>query len=159
MQGGQRRSITWWTRRVGDERGAAVLETLLISVVLLLLFAGAVDVGRMYFSYIIITNAAREGARMAARLPCNLYNRAEVRQLIINAAEQETDVLPTYPREGAVQISIEPDPVAAACFVAGEEVAVTVEYDYQNVFTTFLGTAGFPMSNSVTMVAFGNDQQ
>ena len=59
MQGGQRRSITWWTRRVGDERGAAVLETLLISVVLLLLFAGAVDVGRMYFSYIIITNVAR----------------------------------------------------------------------------------------------------
>lgn len=149
------RLAKWGKRRLGEERGAAVLETALVSIVLLLLFAGAVDVGRMYYSFIVITNAAREGARTAARLPCNSLNTALVRQRIIDAAELETGSLPTEP-PGDVTITIDPNPTSA-CFTAGNSVTVTVAYDYSNIMTGLVGE-GFEMSNYTVMVAFGNDQ-
>ena len=92
MQCKPKRHITWKLRRAGDERGQAVLETALITVVLLLLFAGAIDVGRMFYHYIAVTNAAREGARMASRLPCypDVENSPNaVREAAIAAARNE----------------------------------------------------------------------
>ena len=92
MQCKPKRHITWKLRRAGDESGQAVLETALITVVLLLLFAGAIDVGRMFYHYIAVTNAAREGARMASRLPCypDVENSPNaVREAAIAAARNE----------------------------------------------------------------------
>ena len=77
MLGDKKRRIRWGLRGASDERGQAVLETALVSVVLLLLFAGAVDVGRMFYHYINITNAAREGARAAVRQPCDGLTTSE----------------------------------------------------------------------------------
>ena len=78
--------------RRATKRGQAVLETALISVVMLLLFAGAVDVGRMFYHYINVTNAAREGARTASRLPCDpalTASRTAVRNAIVASAVAE----------------------------------------------------------------------
>ena len=51
------------------ERGANLVEFALVLFVLALLMMGVVDFGRAFYSYITITNAAREGARRASRLP------------------------------------------------------------------------------------------
>jgi Flp pilus assembly protein TadG len=142
--------------RAAGEAGAAVLETALVSVFLLLLLAGALDVGRMFYSYIVITNAAREGARTAARLPCSALNNAQVRAAILLAAEQETGALPGDP-PGDVTIQINPNP-ASGCFTAGNTVTVTVSYEYTNLLTGITGSTGVEMSNYAVMVAFGNDQ-
>ena len=155
MQSKHKRSITWGRRRAAGEGGQAVLETAFVSVVLLLLFAGAIDVGRMFYSYIVITNAAREGARTAARLPCTATNQDVVHDLIISAAVSETSSLPKQPA-GDVDIEIDPDP-SGGCYVAGDEIVVTVTYEYTNFFTNLVGS-GFDMSNSTMMIAFGNDQ-
>jgi Flp pilus assembly protein TadG len=144
-----------WLR---DECGQAVLETALISLVLLVLFAGAVDVGRMFYHYISVTNAAREGARTASRLPCNpasAASRSAVRNAIVASAVNEagaggTDILPA-------NVTVTPDPVATGCAAAGAPIRVTVAFDYANLFTNLTGSAGVRLSNGTTMVAFGPD--
>jgi Flp pilus assembly protein TadG len=50
----------------GDERGAAMVEFALVLPLLLVLVFGIVDFGRAFQSWITLTNAAREGARLGA---------------------------------------------------------------------------------------------
>ena len=50
-------------------RGQALVELALILPVLMLLFASALDLGRLYYSQITINNAAKEGALEASRNP------------------------------------------------------------------------------------------
>ena len=46
------------------------MEFAIVLPLLVLILAGMVDVGRAFNSYMVITNAAREGARAASRLSC-----------------------------------------------------------------------------------------
>jgi len=48
-------------------RGQALVEVALTLPLLLLLILGAMDFGRMFYTKIILTNAAREGANYLAR--------------------------------------------------------------------------------------------
>ena len=48
------------------ERGAAAVEMAIVLPLLLLVVGGLVDFGRAYYLNSVITNAAREGARMVA---------------------------------------------------------------------------------------------
>ncbi|MHB8891143.1 MAG: TadE/TadG family type IV pilus assembly protein [Candidatus Limnocylindrales bacterium] len=50
-------------------RGQALVELALVTPILLLLLLGAVDLGRLFYARITVTNAAREGAMMAADSP------------------------------------------------------------------------------------------
>ena len=54
-------------------------------------------------------------------------------------------------------VTITPDPVATGCAVAGTPIRVTVAYDYANIFSNLLGSAGVRLTNQATMVAFGAD--
>jgi hypothetical protein len=49
-----------------EERGAALVEFALVLPLLLVTFAGIVDFGFAFQRYEVITNAAREGARLAS---------------------------------------------------------------------------------------------
>ena len=53
-------------RTARGERGSQLVEFALIIPLFLMLVFGTIDFGRGFFSWIIITNAAREGARAAA---------------------------------------------------------------------------------------------
>lgn len=48
-----------------SERGASAVELAIVLPVLFLVIAGIVDFGRYFFTQIQVTNAAREGARVA----------------------------------------------------------------------------------------------
>ena len=52
-------------RRFAGERGTAILETALTLPLLLLVSVGIFEFGRAYQTWQILTNAAREGARIA----------------------------------------------------------------------------------------------
>jgi Flp pilus assembly protein TadG len=52
-------------RRIKSERGAALLEAAVTLPMLLLVSVGIFEFGRAYQTWQILTNAAREGARMA----------------------------------------------------------------------------------------------
>jgi Flp pilus assembly protein TadG len=54
-------------RRISvEDTGAAAVEFALVLPILLLLIFGIVDFGRLYFTQITLTDAAREGARVLA---------------------------------------------------------------------------------------------
>ena len=58
-----------WRRRLParrQERGAAAVEFALIVPILLLFVLGIIDFGRLYYTQINLTQAAREGARLEA---------------------------------------------------------------------------------------------
>jgi Flp pilus assembly protein TadG len=61
-----------WRNRRQASRGQALVEFALIIPVMLLMLVIAIDFGRIFFSYIEITNAAREGAAIGAYEPSNL---------------------------------------------------------------------------------------
>lgn len=53
------------TRLKKNERGAALLETAIIVPIILLISVGIFEFGRAYQTWQVLTNAAREGARLA----------------------------------------------------------------------------------------------
>jgi Flp pilus assembly protein TadG len=52
-------------RRIRNERGAALLETAITLPIILLISVGIFEFGRAYQTWQVLTNAAREGARVA----------------------------------------------------------------------------------------------
>jgi Flp pilus assembly protein TadG len=52
-------------RRWGSERGAELIEFAIVLPILMLLVAGIFDFGMMFRTFEAVTNAAREGARVA----------------------------------------------------------------------------------------------
>lgn len=56
-------------RVLRDDRGAAMLEFAIVAPLLVTLLFGVVDVGRFFFLYHALLNAARDGARLAAVTP------------------------------------------------------------------------------------------
>ena len=68
---------TSWRPRLAlrpRSRGQALVELALILPVLLVLFASALDLGRLFYSQITIANAAKEGALEASRNPTSFDN-------------------------------------------------------------------------------------
>ena len=57
--------MTRMSRRLTGERGTALLETALTLPLLLLVSVGIFEFGRAYQTWQVLTNAAREGARLA----------------------------------------------------------------------------------------------
>ena len=140
-----------------NERGANLVEMALISTFLLLLAAGVIDIGRAFNNYIIITNAAREGARQGSRLPCSAANQALYRVAIVDATLEEADGSGITLEDG--NVSIVPDPVDDGCAAAGDPLDVTVEYTFTTLMGGILGLSDFPLRNSASMLFYGNDQE
>jgi hypothetical protein len=78
------------TRRLRSERGAELIEFALVFPVLLLVVLGIVDFGFLFQRMEVVTNAAREGARMAV-LPS--YTETDVRARV--CAYMQTGGVPT----------------------------------------------------------------
>jgi Flp pilus assembly protein TadG len=67
------------TRRSVDESGAELIEFAMVFPILLLLVAGIADFGFVFQRYEVVTNAAREGARIAG-LPG--YSQTDVQERV-----------------------------------------------------------------------------
>ncbi len=138
-----------------DDRGTAVAEMAMTLVLLIILLAGAVDIGRAFQDYIVVINASREGARRAAQLPCNGSNQSALRSAIVQAAVGEAAGSNTTITAGDVTIT--PDPVGSGCPAAGATVEVAVSIDFSTALGGIIGLTEFPIGASTTMIYFGND--
>jgi len=144
---------------VRSQRGSNLVEMAIVLPLLLLLLAGVVDIGRMFNNYIIVANAAREGARLAARLPCYVENatqRALLRSAIVDAVIQEAADSGISLESG--NVSINPDP-AGGCADAGYPIRVTVVYQYDTLLGSIIGIDSLTLPSSTAMVCYGNDQE
>lgn len=129
--------MVWAKRTLKREQGQDLIELALVLPLLLVILTGVVDLGRAFNTYMVLTNAAREGARQATMTPYAVST-------ITEAALHETRNAGMS--DGTVTVSV----VSAS---SGSPVQVTVAHD----FALLLGLLPFssvPLSASVEMVAF-----
>jgi Flp pilus assembly protein TadG len=144
-----------------DTRGQSLLELVIVTPLLLLLLAGIVDLGRAFYTYIAVANAARDGVRYFSRLPCTTENADEVHTAVYDATVEEAAANGI----NLADITIGPDP-SEGCPEpeGGEPVQVTAVYTFTSMLVgvPMLGGGDFsfgqiPLRYTATMVNFGND--
>ena len=132
-------------RRARREQGSNLVEMALALFVLVFLLIGVADIGRAFHSYITITNAAREGARRASRLP---DQGAVIRAAVVQeAANSNVDLV-----EGDnASITI----AASEGVTGGKPISVTVDYTMTTIIAGLVGLPELHMRSSTEMVIFG----
>jgi Flp pilus assembly protein TadG len=121
------------TRR--GERGQALVELALFIPLLTVLTFGAIDLGRVYFAYTALTNAAREGA-MCASLGSFCKTTP--------AAAANAEVNGTLP--GGITTAV------TGGGSSGSSVTVTVSYNFTLLTTAVLKNTTVPVKASASMV-------
>ncbi len=127
-----------------NRKGAAAVEFALIAPVFFLLVFGMIEFGRMIMVQQIVTNASREGARMAVLDGATTGGHDGVNTRV-------TDYLQEAGIKGA-SVTVNPDPPDSAGW--GDPVTVTVRIPFSQV--TWLPTPMFvgrdmQLSSSTTM--------
>jgi Flp pilus assembly protein TadG len=133
-------------RRKNGEKGQALAEfALLIPIFLMLMFA-IVDFGMGFYSWITVTNSAREGARVGAvHAPLNVasspcFGKASLQQCI------EDRVLETAGlADQATKMTVT---ITNAQGQSGESVVVKVDYDY-DLITPLAGLVNFISGDTI----------
>jgi Flp pilus assembly protein TadG len=115
-------SVARLRRAIRDARGAELVEFALVLPILLFVLAGILDMGFLFNNYEVVTNAAREGARLAA-IPgwTDAAVKARVNTYITDAGLQVAGVTTTV-----VPVAID----VSGRSVNGVKVAVSYPYTY-----------------------------
>ena len=121
------------------ERGQSLTEFALALVILLTLVAGIVDLGRMFFAYIIIRDAAQEGAVYGS-----IADKSDLTafQTEVESRVKEAFTDPDNPSDTPIDISklqVQTNVIGATCATPGSGVRVKVDYAVP-VTMPFLGT-------------------
>jgi hypothetical protein len=112
-----------------QEEGQSLVELVLVLPVLLIIVAGLLDLGRLYFAYVAVTDASSEGAAYAAVYPPGQFGTCPIP---ISCPADDPDLLDcTCQRaqeatRGLVQIGA--DQVSVG--VSTDTVTVTVTYPF-----------------------------
>ena len=136
-----------------SERGQSMVELAMSLVFLLVLLAGVVDLGRAFFAYMIIRDAAQEGAVYGAiadktdltAFENEVNNRVET--AFVNPSSPTADI----PIDLS-QLTVTTQIVGSPCAAPGNGVKVTVDYTIPVTMPflgSLLGTQEVPMSTSV----------
>lgn len=112
-------------RRGHSNRGAELIELALVLPILLLMFAGIVDFALMFQRYLVVSNAAREGARIAV-LPG--YTQDDVTNRVTEYIQNGTGDYSLAPSAVLTVVTIDP-PGATPPFPAAQ-VAVSLTHAY-----------------------------
>jgi len=111
-------------RRARNERGAALLEMALTLPLLLLVCVGILEFGRAYQTWQVLTNAAREGARVAV-LPGTTQSDVTTRvRQYMTAGQLPNAATATVAIDGAQTVSI------GAGTASASQVTVTYPFDF-----------------------------
>jgi Flp pilus assembly protein TadG len=111
-------------RRGRSERGAELIELALVLPILLLMFAAIFDFALMFQRFLVVSNAAREGARIAV-LPG--YNDTDVQSRVTDYVRNGTGDTSLTPTANVDAVEIDPpdaEPFAAA------QVTVSITHSY-----------------------------
>jgi Flp pilus assembly protein TadG len=124
----------------------------LVSFLLVLLLVGVIDFGRAFHSYVVITNASREGARYASHLP-------HWRPGIVKAAQEEAAQSGVALEDGDITVEPEPsnDPDDPTNPESGDAITVTVSYDFATILDDVVGAPSLTLRARTVMVVFGLD--
>jgi Flp pilus assembly protein TadG len=134
-------------KRRSARRGQSLVELTLTLPVMLLLMLGTIDMGRMFFDYIQLRNAVREGAGYGTRYPTETGN---ISDRVLDHIQQDNAQL--SPADITVQVSC-----SGACTTLGGNGVITVSasHTFSPITTAFLqsyfGVAPFTMTATASM--------
>jgi Flp pilus assembly protein TadG len=142
-----RRGVLQTRLRGASNRGAELIELALVLPILLLMFAAIVDFSLMFQRYLVINNAAREGARIAV-LPgyTSADVTARVTQYVRNGIGDQT-VTPTV---NLVTVSIDPPGPTPPFPAAQVTVSMTHTYLLMGPVSGLMGGGSW---SSITLLA------
>lgn len=120
----------------GSGRGQALGETAIAMTLLLIILLGALDMGRCFYAYISIVNAAREGARNGAVL---------VNPGAVNGAV-------TGELAGNPTIDVSKVGISSSGGARGGSLTVTVNYPFDLLVTSFLPFSTIDLRSTATMM-------
>ncbi len=124
-------------------RGQSMVEFAITLVIILILLAGTVDLGRAFFTYMALRDAAQEGAVYASINPA--ATSAIIDRVRTNSSKP-VDL------SNAADVNVQVTLLGSACAGNGVKIDVT----YQNfviampLLGTVLGAQSFPIKASVT---------
>jgi len=149
-----------WKRCLQEEAGQGLVELALGVTVLLMLVMGIADLGRAYFTYVALGNAAGEGAAYGSFYPSCPYatsgpscadpnnvdyrTRHESKQGLIDTSKISNVI---------VELSDPQNPRL------GDTITVTVQYDYDWItpfFRTFTGRSSIELRARAAQPVRGN---
>ncbi len=107
------------------ERGQSLVELAIMLPILLIILLGVVDFGRVFYAYVTITNASREGARYGS-----LHSGAPIGD-IRNQVRQEAQPLLDEALDDDIPVEPQcwPD-----CDPHADTITVTVQFDFATLF-------------------------
>lgn len=109
------------------ERGAVLVEFVLVLPLLLLLLMGTIEFGLLFYNQQVLTNASREGARAG----------------IAHLSEAEIqDIVTSYCQDRLIRFDTDVNPITSAPDAGGaygQDLAVTVNYNYTFLVPDLLG--------------------
>lgn len=128
------------------QRGANLVEMVVVLPLLLLLVVGIVDFGRAFYTLVVVTNASREGARCAARYPFD--------------EGLAVDTVVRYVNESGIDIT--PDNVTTNFRSLnptnpGQPLSVTVQTEFETIIGSMVGFPSLTIRRTTTMASFGVD--
>ena len=123
-----------------DQQGQSMLEFALILPLMVLFVVGIFELGRAFFAYIAISNAAREGVRIYTFAP-DTTSFSEINQTVISEIGTATIVDPTKINSieifcGYSNTSVLNDANLDAC-PTEEPITVTVTYSHELILGVF----------------------
>jgi Flp pilus assembly protein TadG len=134
------------TRLLRSEHGAELIEMVIVTPLLLLLVFGIIDFGFLFQRYVVLTNAAVEGARVAS-MPgyTNADAQARVQSYVTNALPPGVVVPPA----AVVGVAL---PGTGGATWPGVQVTVTHVYTLQYV-APIMRLVGGTTAGTVTLTA------
>lgn len=124
-------------KRRASERGQSLVELALCLPLLILILLGVLDFGRVFNAYIVITNAARNGAYYGSM---HSLDTNGITQRVIDEAAGS-----------GVTLSSDNVSVSSSGEV-GTPISVTVSYDFPLLSSYVLGTGVLHLRSSIEMV-------
>jgi Flp pilus assembly protein TadG len=145
--------LTVQTKHSGhkSERGQSLVELAISLIILLFLLAGVIDLGRAFFAFMAMRDAAQEGASYGAMFPQvsdtdNSLNTAKIIERTRSASSSPLDM-----NSGNINVTIT---VVGGQACAGNGMRVAVDYPnfpmIMPLFSVFMGRDTIPIHAMVT---------
>ena len=102
-----------------EEQGQSLVELAIMMPILMIILLGIIDFGRVFYAYVTITNASREGARYGSLHP---LQDADIKQRVVDEAANTVTI-----NESDITVSRD-DPDHP------NTITVTVNHEFETLF-------------------------
>jgi Flp pilus assembly protein TadG len=127
--------------RLRGERGQSLVEMALVAPIFFLLLMGIIDLGHAFHDYVVLENAAREGARYGSRFA---WDDGEIQNIVRTEADANgLDV-------AAIVVAFS----YPAGKTAGQPIRVTTEYAMNTIMGSLVGRPTITIRTVTEMVIF-----